>query len=94
MRIRRTTKRPSTLPPRRDQVLEIVGFDFVNKMNVETPNEVTKTSSEIKPRKSGTAKTDKTVVTVWNMYFERFCRNLESSIMASPPENTENYYNF
>lgn len=55
MRIRRTTKRPRTLPPIRDQVLEIVGFDFVNKMNVETPNEVTKTSSEIKPRKSGTA---------------------------------------
>jgi len=94
VRIRRTTERPSLLPPKRDRALEIVGFDVVNKMYVDTPNEETKAFSEIKSRKSSIAETDKTVVNVWNMYFERFCRNLESSIMASPPENTENYHYF
>ncbi len=66
-----------------DRALENLGFCVVNKMNVDAPNEATKTSSENKSRKSSIEKTVKTVINVWNTYFERCCRNLESRIMAS-----------
>jgi len=73
LRIRRATKRPSTVPPKTDRALENLGFCVVNKMNVDAPNEATKTSSEIKSRKSSIEKTDKTVINIWNTYFERYC---------------------